>query len=198
MREDTPGSTLRNARELRRRMTNAEEILWRVLRDRRSLGLKFRRQVPIGGITGGHAGAATGGEEQRCAEARRQSTWRLTAEEARADAVGRVEDTRFEEGETADLQAGIRARNVEEARTVSVAGVDVVHRRSLPGGKIRRLRASHGQKTRCRPEKKALYDLHDVPPVWLTRSGLVLHLGPTIRPFGLSKLPSKLDLIPSC
>jgi hypothetical protein len=104
MREDTPGSTLRNARELRRRMTNAEEILWRVLRDRRSLGLKFRRQVPIGGITGGHAGAATGGEEQRCAEARRQSTWRLTAEEARADAVGRVEDTRFEEGETADLQ----------------------------------------------------------------------------------------------
>src|SRR3954447_6543620 len=31
-------------------------------------------------------------------------------------------------------------------------------------------------------------DLHDVPPVWLTRSGLVLHLGPTIRPFGLVEI----------
>jgi very-short-patch-repair endonuclease len=48
MREHTPDRTFRNARELRRRMTNAEEILWRVLRDRQFLGLKFRRQVPIG------------------------------------------------------------------------------------------------------------------------------------------------------
>ena len=40
--------TLRNARTLRSQMTNAEEILWRVLRNRRFLGTKFRRQVPIG------------------------------------------------------------------------------------------------------------------------------------------------------
>ena len=48
MREHTPEKTVRNARDLRRRMTNAEEILWRVLRSRRFLDLKFRRQVPIG------------------------------------------------------------------------------------------------------------------------------------------------------
>ncbi|CAN2535040.1 putative+protein [Methylocapsa aurea] len=36
------------ARRLRREMTNAEEILWRSLRNSGLDGLKFRRQVPIG------------------------------------------------------------------------------------------------------------------------------------------------------
>lgn len=36
------------ARSLRKRMTNAEFVLWCVLRDRRFQGAKFRRQVPIG------------------------------------------------------------------------------------------------------------------------------------------------------
>jgi very-short-patch-repair endonuclease len=36
------------ARALRREMTDAERLLWHHLRDRRLLGLKFRRQVPIG------------------------------------------------------------------------------------------------------------------------------------------------------
>ncbi len=36
------------ARRLRREMTNAEEILWRSLRNAALDGLKFRRQVPIG------------------------------------------------------------------------------------------------------------------------------------------------------
>ena len=36
------------ARELRREQTPAEEALWSLLRDRRLLRLKFRRQVPIG------------------------------------------------------------------------------------------------------------------------------------------------------
>ena len=40
-------STLR-ARALRQTLTPAERILWHALRDRRFLGLKFRRQVPIG------------------------------------------------------------------------------------------------------------------------------------------------------
>ncbi|MFJ3260268.1 endonuclease domain-containing protein [Pseudomonas sp. NPDC086581] len=36
------------ARQLRRRQTDAESWLWGDLRDRRFLGLKFRRQVPCG------------------------------------------------------------------------------------------------------------------------------------------------------
>ena len=36
-----------NARELRARQTEAEAILWSVLRARRLAGLKFRRQHPI-------------------------------------------------------------------------------------------------------------------------------------------------------
>lgn len=36
------------ARELRQRQTSAEEVLWELLRDRRFLGLKFRRQHQVG------------------------------------------------------------------------------------------------------------------------------------------------------
>ncbi|HTJ03552.1 MAG TPA: endonuclease domain-containing protein [Methylovirgula sp.] len=36
------------ARRLRRSSVNAEAIVWRALRDRRSGDFKFRRQVPIG------------------------------------------------------------------------------------------------------------------------------------------------------
>ena len=36
------------ARELRKQTTPAEKILWEQLRDRRLLGLKFRRQHPLG------------------------------------------------------------------------------------------------------------------------------------------------------
>ncbi|MDF1855541.1 endonuclease domain-containing protein [Pseudooceanicola sp.] len=36
------------ARQLRQEMTPAERLLWWHLRNRRLLGLKFRRQVPIG------------------------------------------------------------------------------------------------------------------------------------------------------
>ena len=36
------------ARALRSRMTDAERKLWRMLRDRRFAGAKFRRQVPLG------------------------------------------------------------------------------------------------------------------------------------------------------
>jgi 2-isopropylmalate synthase len=36
------------ARALRRNSTDAERIIWRLLRDRRLDGVKFRRQVPIG------------------------------------------------------------------------------------------------------------------------------------------------------
>lgn len=39
---------LRNARQLRSRMTDAEQCLWQHLRDRRLNGYKFRRQQPIG------------------------------------------------------------------------------------------------------------------------------------------------------
>ncbi len=36
------------ARAMRRAPTDAERRLWRLLRDRRLCGLKFRRQVPVG------------------------------------------------------------------------------------------------------------------------------------------------------
>jgi len=36
------------ARALRQRSTDAERIMWRLLRDRRLDGVKFRRQVPVG------------------------------------------------------------------------------------------------------------------------------------------------------
>ena len=35
------------ARDLRKRQTPAERVMWRLLRDRRLRGLKFRRQFPI-------------------------------------------------------------------------------------------------------------------------------------------------------
>ena len=39
------------ARGLRKRQTDAEQILWEKLRDRRLGGLKFRRQHPVAGTT---------------------------------------------------------------------------------------------------------------------------------------------------
>ncbi|MCA9090610.1 MAG: endonuclease domain-containing protein [Planctomycetaceae bacterium] len=47
MRRKRRGESLERARELRREMTGPERVLWKVLRDRRLAGLKFRRQVPI-------------------------------------------------------------------------------------------------------------------------------------------------------
>jgi len=48
----TPGegasTTVVRARSLRSRMTDAERKLWYMLRDRRFVAAKFRRQVPLG------------------------------------------------------------------------------------------------------------------------------------------------------
>jgi very-short-patch-repair endonuclease len=46
--EGEPSQALVRARALRSRMTDAERKLWRMLRDRRFSGAKFRRQVPLG------------------------------------------------------------------------------------------------------------------------------------------------------
>ncbi|HEX5452938.1 MAG TPA: endonuclease domain-containing protein, partial [Stellaceae bacterium] len=43
-----PAKTFRRARELRRRMTLPEVVLWQALRQGRLAGLRFRRQHPIG------------------------------------------------------------------------------------------------------------------------------------------------------
>ena len=43
-----PPGILHNARQLRSTMTNAENLLWFLLRDRRFCGFKFRRQHSIG------------------------------------------------------------------------------------------------------------------------------------------------------
>ena len=37
-----------HARDLRKRLTDAEKVLWNILRDRKFLGYKFRRQAPVG------------------------------------------------------------------------------------------------------------------------------------------------------
>jgi very-short-patch-repair endonuclease len=48
MRDDTPRERFHQARKLRQETTVAEAILWKHLRGRELLGMKFRRQVPIG------------------------------------------------------------------------------------------------------------------------------------------------------
>jgi very-short-patch-repair endonuclease len=47
-RPDEGEATRAKARSLRRRSTDAEQRLWGLLRDRRLVGFKFRRQVPVG------------------------------------------------------------------------------------------------------------------------------------------------------
>ena len=44
-----PAALLERARALRREATDAERLLWSLLRNRQFLGLKFRRQHPLGG-----------------------------------------------------------------------------------------------------------------------------------------------------
>jgi very-short-patch-repair endonuclease len=44
----TSAPVQQHARELRREMTPAEKALWNRLRDRQLVGLKFRRQHPLG------------------------------------------------------------------------------------------------------------------------------------------------------
>ncbi len=43
-----PSTLLEFARKLRKEQTDAEQFLWRILRNRNFCGLKFRRQCPIG------------------------------------------------------------------------------------------------------------------------------------------------------
>jgi very-short-patch-repair endonuclease len=43
-----PEDIFKYARELRRNQTDAEQLLWGLLRDRRFAGKKFRRQHPVG------------------------------------------------------------------------------------------------------------------------------------------------------
>lgn len=45
--EFTRPNIIQRAQELRKSSTPTEEIVWELLRDRRFLGLKFRRQHPI-------------------------------------------------------------------------------------------------------------------------------------------------------
>ncbi len=44
---ESKGEIFSNAKELRRKMTEAEEMLWSALRNKRLNGFKFRRQHPI-------------------------------------------------------------------------------------------------------------------------------------------------------
>ena len=47
-RPPIPSEILERARRLRSNLTDAEQLLWGVLRDRRFAGMKFRRQHPVG------------------------------------------------------------------------------------------------------------------------------------------------------
>lgn len=44
----TPAKPINRARRLRQRETRQEMEIWRLLRNRKAMGLKFRRQHPIG------------------------------------------------------------------------------------------------------------------------------------------------------
>jgi very-short-patch-repair endonuclease len=48
MKQTLSPNILQNARELRTRLTDAEQLLWHVLRNRSFCGYKFRRQHPVG------------------------------------------------------------------------------------------------------------------------------------------------------
>jgi len=45
---NVPDYVVRLARELRKNQTESEKILWEALRNKRFMGLKFRRQQPVG------------------------------------------------------------------------------------------------------------------------------------------------------
>lgn len=49
--EASRSSRVIKARQLRHNMTDAEHVLWRILRNRQLVSVKFRRQVPIGPYT---------------------------------------------------------------------------------------------------------------------------------------------------
>ena len=66
----------------------------------------------------------------------------------------------FEAGTAADAQAGIGARDVEEARAVGAADPHVLDRDRLLNGKVGRLCTRNGGQPRRRSEKKALHELH--------------------------------------
>jgi type III restriction enzyme len=87
-----PVELLERVRELRRNATDAENLLWNLLRDRQLLGAKFRRQHPLGGYI----------LDFYCHEAR------LAIE---LDGSGHLEEDRaaYDEARTKDLQAlGVR------------------------------------------------------------------------------------------
>jgi very-short-patch-repair endonuclease len=48
-RRDADALLRRYAREMRRQPTDAERVMWGLLRDRRLGGFKFRRQTPVSG-----------------------------------------------------------------------------------------------------------------------------------------------------
>jgi very-short-patch-repair endonuclease len=49
MKSPLSPTVLYRVRQLRQNATDAERLLWQLLRDRQFLGLKFRRQHPLGG-----------------------------------------------------------------------------------------------------------------------------------------------------
>ena len=49
-RDKVSDGLLKNARTLRKQMTEAEKVLWSSLRDRKLAGFKFRRQHPMEGF----------------------------------------------------------------------------------------------------------------------------------------------------
>jgi hypothetical protein len=67
-------------------------------------------------------------------------------------------------GEARDAQAGVGARDVEEAGTIGGADPHVFHGNGLLYGKIRGLCPGNRGETGGRPEEKALYELHFSPP----------------------------------
>ncbi len=77
-------------------------------------------------------------------------------------------DTQVLTDPTADLEAGIGARDVIEPRTIQTANLHVLDRFGL-NGKIGCLRPSDRNETRCAAEEKAFHHLHIEPPNVVSR-----------------------------
>jgi hypothetical protein len=67
---------------------------------------------------------------------------------------------RLEASATADPKAGVGTRDVEEACAMQGADPNVFNGRRLPNGKVSRLCPGNRAETCCRPEEKALNELH--------------------------------------
>src|SRR5690606_29497183 len=80
------------------------------------------------------------------------------------DGPQRLEIAVFGADTAADLDAGVRARNVEEAGSVHGTDTDVLDRRGLPHGKVGRHGTAGESKPSDAAQQQLRYETHSSPP----------------------------------